>query len=434
MKFPLPTGTFPDVLVTVKDRMAFTALVQDALQEALLLRQEFHGKHKGMVDRQIWKRLKQHKDVSVYKQVAGDSASCASETTGSIGGSRLPAMLMVGSMPGLLDDVMYGISANSANAMRIKATYVNDQYVDCLVLAELTKPSLEDPFRSLLLKWIAKDSSGLAKPFVRPRDVVYLEFTGVMTTGAGERIGYQVHRSVEVAGVRELTELGIVRAHSANCALFRQATKSTVEVFVTSSVDPLGKLSSSYAESVLATTLLSVCDLTYCADMRKLTWLIKTSAQVAPMGDDKDKDERCTECKKSMSSFSLNSKKNCRSCSQRVCSSCCETKRLSFISCRSGNVVYHNVTFCKSCVLMAAQTSASGVAMYENVNHDKHFVNTDMLDSQEIVPDANIDYPSTNLGDFVDHMSGITVLNNDMLERRESDTTSGGSSRRNPNV
>lgn len=433
MKFPLPTGTFPDVLVTAKDRIVFTAQVQDALQEGLLLRQEFLEKHKAVVDRQVWKKLKQHKDVSVYKQATGDGVSCASETTGSIGGSRLPTMLMVGSMPGLLDDVMYGISANSANAMRIKATYVNDQYVDCLVLAELTKPSLEDPFRSLQLKWIAKDSSGLAKPFVRPRDVVYLEHTGVMTTAAGERVGYQIHKSVEVTGVRELADLGIVRAHSANCALFRQSKKNTIEVFVTSSVDPLGKLSSSYAESILATTLLSVCDLTYCADMRKLTWLIKTSAQVAPMGDIKDLDERCTECKKSMS-FSLNSKKSCRSCSGRVCSNCSETKRLSFISCRSGNVVYHNVTFCKSCVLMAGQTSASGVAMYENVNHDKHFVNTDMLDSQEITPDASTDYPSTNIGDIVDHMSGIIILNNDMQERSESDTTSGASSRRNTAV
>lgn len=375
MRFPLPPDIFPRVSLDTDERQELAELATLIVQDALQQRQELYESSHGRVDRRQWKKLKHHADVTVYKQRQGGCESSHFRTRSS--SSEPPALMTVGSIVAQLDDIMYGVSSTSFDAMRIKSSYVGDQIVDCSVLATILGPSRDDPFRSQQLKWAVKAPSAFVRHFVRARDYVYLESTGTIVAATGERIGYQLLHSVQVPGIRELRDLDIVRGQMSHCSLYRQQDEHTVEVFATSTVNPLGKLKPWHAASAFAMSLASVSRLVHCAEMKKLTWLLKTSSHALPLCEEQT--QGCVVCKKVVD-HSLHGRKSCQSCLESVCAHCRESKRLSFISCRSDKVVQHDLVLCKLCIMTATETDADAIARYENSHYDKHFADTNILD------------------------------------------------------
>lgn len=71
----------------------------------------------------------------------------------SIPNSKLPAVLMVGPLPGSLDENMFGIVNATIEAMRIKSSYLKD-FSAAAVLASIVEPTVDDPFRSVVVKWM----------------------------------------------------------------------------------------------------------------------------------------------------------------------------------------------------------------------------------------------------------------------------------------
>lgn len=109
--------------------------------------------------------------------------------------------------------------------------------MDCNVLATITQPSKTDPLRSLTIKSHVKGRSLATDPLVRFRDFVYLESTSIVVTVSGQRIGYQIQHSVDMPGIREFSELNIVRANLSTCVLYPERRAGDVELFVESFVD-----------------------------------------------------------------------------------------------------------------------------------------------------------------------------------------------------
>lgn len=365
MRLPLPPQLFPSVLLNAEDRRALFKLEDLVVDDAWLLRQELLEDRYGVVNKRQWKKIKQRKGVKVYKERTLSGVSCCDAEA-----AELQTLMTVGTVTGELNDVMYGIAGNSQDSMRIKSSYIQDQIVDGAVLATLIAPSVAAPFRSLRLKWAVQGPGKLMRPFVRLRDYVYLESTGILTTPAGEKIGYHLNHSVKLPGIRELEELDIVRAQSSQCFFYCQRDADAVDVFGTSLVHSLGKLKPVCGAQTIAQSLASVARLDHCAQMKKLTWMLKTTVRETSLY--REDADNCGVCHRS-TKYSLFRKKSCRSCLRRVCGQCRNSISLSSISSRSGRVVQHSMMICMHCLVKAHNQNALVLAAYETKEKPDEF-------------------------------------------------------------
>uniref|UniRef100_K3WI51 FYVE-type domain-containing protein n=1 Tax=Globisporangium ultimum (strain ATCC 200006 / CBS 805.95 / DAOM BR144) TaxID=431595 RepID=K3WI51_GLOUD len=382
MKFPLPANTFPTLELPAADIAKIEALSSLLVEKTLGQYQEHQDARGGVVDLQRWKKVKQRQDIKVYKERVstpsrigdGDYDEAAApyrQTDGVHYGDTVPVLMGVGTLIGSLDDVMYGVLNPTTESMRIKSVYTEDGFLDGTVLATLIAPSVVDPLRSLTLRWLLKRNPLIMTAVVRLRDVVYFESTGIALTKTGERIGYQLLHSVELPGVRELVdEYQIVRANVSFCYLYRQKTPEVVDVFMRGMLNPLGDVHPAVCVIATAEALVAVERNVYCAQMKKLMWQLRRAKQPVQPVIVADATQ-CRICEQQLSSSSFTLKKGarkrcCAVCLEQICSNCCETHRLNFMSSQRHNAVAQNkLSFCVRWVQQAIATSAFEVAVDE---------------------------------------------------------------------
>uniref|UniRef100_K3W6C4 FYVE-type domain-containing protein n=1 Tax=Globisporangium ultimum (strain ATCC 200006 / CBS 805.95 / DAOM BR144) TaxID=431595 RepID=K3W6C4_GLOUD len=367
-KFPLPASTFLTLELPQKDIGEIEALSSLLVEKTLGQYHEHEVVRRGVVNTTRWKRVKQREDITVYKERAngGAEGSFDRNTVTPSYGSAIPVLMGIGTIAGDLHDVMYGVLNATTEAMRIKSSYAEEGFLDGAVLATLIKPSIEDPLRSLTLRWCVKRNPIFMKPVVRMRDVVYIESTGIAYIKSGERIGYQLLHSVELPGVHELTEYQIVRANVSFCYVYRQKTPETVDVFMRGILNPLGDVPPSVSVMSAAEALVSVSTNVHCAEMKKLMWLVRTAKSIRPVMAIAA--SQCGICSQPFgSALSLkSSKKCCAVCLDEICSKCRVSKKLSFISSLTYNEVSQTkFSFCTRCVKRAFATSAIEIAADE---------------------------------------------------------------------
>ncbi|KAH7491444.1 uncharacterized protein KRP23_367 [Phytophthora ramorum] len=73
----------------------------------------------GFADSRRWKELRRKDGVRIYRERARHN-----------GVPTTPSLLLLGTVEGTLDDVMYGGVATSDEAIRIKSTYIQDGVID----------------------------------------------------------------------------------------------------------------------------------------------------------------------------------------------------------------------------------------------------------------------------------------------------------------
>ncbi|KAL7685326.1 putative Zinc finger, FYVE/PHD-type [Plasmopara halstedii] len=283
------------------------------------------------------------------------------ESVGSMSFSRnLHGVLTVGTINGLLGNQMYGVHQNSTELMRITSAYMNDMNADGRILSEICPPTPEDPVHGLHIKWsVSCFAPTLLHHIVRPRDFVYLDGTGIVKDEiTGEKIGYCVVHSLEIPGIRELVEYQIVRATISICALFRQKSNGVVEVYLKGFVDSKGDIRTKVAISATAEALMSYRNGTYCGQMKKLNWLLKTKNMV--MLDQFS--GMCFVCQKTVKMSSHDNL--CQVCMNQVCSSCSEAHNLVFLS-STRQIRRRNVSFCARCIRVAKLADGLEIAAEE---------------------------------------------------------------------
>ncbi|CAI5739131.1 unnamed protein product [Hyaloperonospora brassicae] len=206
-------------------------------------------------------------------------------------GVELPILQLVGSVPGSLDDAMYGALGTSADAMRVQSAFERDNVTDNAVLATILTPTTSDPFRSLSIKWM--ENAGptidhhryhpLHYPVTLPgagtrEDLVFLEATGTTTLASGERVGYQLRHSVHFPQTH--SRPNVRRGNLSTCTLFRDGNaiipdahegppRGSVEVFARACLSG-GNAAVRSATAAMAATGVSVL----CGRMKKLAWIL----------------------------------------------------------------------------------------------------------------------------------------------------------------
>ncbi|GAB9466501.1 hypothetical protein Gpo141_00003873 [Globisporangium polare] len=342
------------------------------------------------VDEKVWKPVKQREDVRVFTQrkqqptsngtVATLKRALASfSNSGAVQPAELPVMLIIGTVAGTLDDLMYGVMSPTVETTRVKSTYVADHVADVAILATLAKSTQEDPFQSLVVKWVQNDQGRALRPAVSNRDFVYMERTGLAYTSAGERVGFHLLHSVHFPQTHEVQPF--VRGNVSVCSIYRQKPSSGghVQVYLRGILDARGSIIRPIVINAAADMFISVWKTIECSHLKKTLWrLARRKRQASIDGRDKKRPSSfsedlgsCVTCKRtpSMAGGVLTSaqRRKCALCAKYVCSSCKIKKTFSQVVSPTAKLWQRELAFCTACYSDACRSDAFGIAQQELV-------------------------------------------------------------------
>ncbi|KAE8992766.1 hypothetical protein PR003_g19406 [Phytophthora rubi] len=243
--------------VSQEDRLQLQDLANGIIMSNLANYNTFVATNKRKVDSRRWKQIKERHQLTGYAERPESAYSAGSEPSG----SGLPMILCVGSIEGKLEDHMYGVMSEDLETMRIKASYVDD-VSGAAVLDAVVLPTLEDPFQSLLVKWMELDIPFASTSLVKNRDYVYLEGTGFVTAENGERLGYHLLHSVNFPQTHELPNR--IRGNVSIMGYWRQAGPNVMEMYATGIFDPCGDMIRMLVVPGMATAFLSSVKYAFC--------------------------------------------------------------------------------------------------------------------------------------------------------------------------
>ncbi|GAB9477164.1 hypothetical protein Gpo141_00014225 [Globisporangium polare] len=291
--FPLARDAFP-VMKFPADQSAAFADCRDRLVHATTqARREFRDKYHMRLDECVWKVLKR---TTTRRRTVSSTSSSSASTNSSFtvyvprrkaqvpkphsSPSCSPILIGAGSIAGSsLEDVMLGLTSATTSVMRFAAAYMHKDVLDVRVLSTLQAPTEAEPFEYLGFKWMAKGPSfAPMKSFIRSRDFVYLESSGVRVDEHGNAVGHLMMHSVELPGCRSLKkQLGIVRGALSFCFLFSESleTPGSVDVFFKGFVDPRGGVTERIALSAAAESIMACQNAPLCARMKKYSWMVR---------------------------------------------------------------------------------------------------------------------------------------------------------------
>ncbi|GMF40408.1 unnamed protein product [Phytophthora lilii] len=183
-------------------------------------------------------------DLGRWKKFVSSGASTTFiERKNSNPNSKLPELLMVGPLPGTLDENMFGLASPTLESMRIKSSHLID-FSAAAVLATIVEPTVDDPFRSVVVKWMEIDIPGASVGIIRNRDYVYVESVGILHLKNGERVGYYLMHWVNFPQTHELSNR--VRGSMSLSAIFRQEGTDRTDCRGKGIMDPRGDLTRSW--------------------------------------------------------------------------------------------------------------------------------------------------------------------------------------------
>ena len=343
---------FPDLVLTPGDRAQLIDIANDLVLEQFAEYQEHLTRHK-FVDPTQWKKYQKDGSTTMYL----DRRKRAEAED-----SPLPALLMVGPLPGTLDENMFGLVSPTLEAMRIKSSYLRD-FNAAAVLATIVEPTEMDPFRSLVVKWMEIDIPGASIGFVRNRDYIYLESTGIMRLDNNERVGYHLLHSVSFPQTHELPNR--VRGKMSFCGMFYQEGPDKTDCRGTGVLDPGGDMIRTLGVMGMAQATMAGLKYSYCGQMKKLAWLLEQKHNEARDHGLPAIKPECVTCKKRVHRRTFGefgrSRHRCKLCFGTLCTSCRIAKKLSFIA-PDLEMMQRKVEFCARCLIDATHMDTEEAA------------------------------------------------------------------------
>ncbi|CAI5707462.1 unnamed protein product [Peronospora farinosa] len=309
MQLPLPA----DFFVPVRLSAAEVHDLQGVQAHLLSVYLTSYDTHSNDAQSSNWKLVGQRAHVKIYSQRPTTKkkrkklfGSKPEDVTDQLRGYRcanerdLPALRLIGSVDGTLEDVLYGAMWRSGRERAARAHFTADGVADGAVLCTVDTPSSTDPFRSLSVKWALKRAphGGLV---VKDRDFCYLAAAGVVRSPrTGVKLSYRLRHSITFPSCPPFQNHSVVRGQIFLCSFFRQLRNGRVEVFhegtynVGGGTGTIGLgLPMSIAEKSLVETLFSFESVRACALAKKLARTVKENKAVQ---ESLDGERRCGMC------------------------------------------------------------------------------------------------------------------------------------------
>ncbi|KAL4157343.1 hypothetical protein PRNP1_006366 [Phytophthora ramorum] len=377
MRLPLPADFFAPVRLS-------PAEARDLQQVEARLLAAYLGSYDTDAPDAAWKLVGQRAGVKIFSQRPTKKKTRRRRPRADE--RELPALRLVGSVDGTLEDVLYGSMWRSGRERAARAHFTGDGVADGAVLCSVETPSSAEPFRSLSVKWALKRAphGGLV---VKDRDFCYLAASGVVhSPRTGAKLGYRLRHSITFPSCPAFQNHSVVRGQIFLCSFFRQLRNGRVEVFHEGTYDVGGGhgtiglgLPKSIAEKSIVETLLSLEDVRACALAKKLARAVEnTEAERAvaslsstSVQESLDGERRCGMCLRRLGSAL---KRRCAACCHWTCSQCSvrqETVPSARDTWTKGPVSAR--CFCKACVAKVLREDATQYAV-RDANGDDYEV------------------------------------------------------------
>lgn len=381
----ITASALPPLKITDADKMALRTLSAQLQRELLIQYEAFLFNQKRQVNTSQWKRVKSEGELDAFRERhVGDQRKDTGPQSAMAARSPLPRVLVAGTVPGNLDDMVYGVTFQDTAALR--ACYASDNHImeDLAVLHTMDTATEEDPYRFFGIIWLLR-TYPLPAALVNHRDCLLLIHTHMATLANGERVSISINHSIQHRDLPELHQFSTKRIESSLVQVLRQVDRERVEVFMVHYLDIKGNLPVTL--HVLESIKYSFTTLQLAQDagfLKKLRWLLyhnekrRVLSSVSSSGSTGSAEEStrepkptCELCDKPTRRLFGSRSSNCRSCSRRVCSHCVSSYDIAVES-LNRKPVTESIDFCIRCVLDAKALSAATIAWHEVENHRAH--------------------------------------------------------------
>ncbi|KAF1789090.1 hypothetical protein GQ600_10167 [Phytophthora cactorum] len=362
MKGKWSKNVFPPLTLSTEQESQFRHLARGLVRETLAHFNTFDRLTKDQRDltkHKRWKTVKTRDNLTVFKErdppkiITGTSFDTPEHQRLAEDEWQMPKLLVgIGSIVGSLDDVI--------------------SLVDGAVLAQIDEPTPEEPYRFLGVKWFVKGPPATLRGFVQPRDLVFVESTGILTRSNGDCIGYQLLHSVDLDGYGALPGRSLTRGRISSCTIFRETQDGKrVDVYVRGYVEQHGKLLDSMALKAASTGFLSSWNAVECGHVKKLMWFVKNPHLVAwrekPLlvpGDLTLGPRYAHTAAPASMVLKVSSVGLCSLCQVPMCSKCRVTKKLAYATCEL-KLERRESIICRSCVAKVRLQPVRRIAQQE---------------------------------------------------------------------
>ncbi|KAG7394899.1 hypothetical protein PHYBOEH_004491 [Phytophthora boehmeriae] len=282
--------------------------------------------------------------------------------------SCVPLVISTGVIPGTIEDAGLGFFADTEARSRMRHASNKDIVADDVrVLARIHGPTQDDPFRFLGVKWCGHTNPGAVGRFIKARDYVNIESTGMALDADGNRFYYMLIHTIDLDKVPDYRKFGYVRMTFSSCHIMRPTcTEGQIELFSRGFMDTGGKVAERLCTYMYCDGLMGMPLTIEEAYTMKLIWLLRTQHSCGTSSICPDSSDTCQVCDHKLTSGLaklLESSLTCYLCRQTMCRKCTLKKTLPLDIDNSGQVVEKTMDFCVSCYLEAKNTSAWEVAM-----------------------------------------------------------------------
>ncbi|KAF1323165.1 hypothetical protein FI667_g10619, partial [Globisporangium splendens] len=270
-----------------------------------------------------------------------------------------PLVVVSGVVPGTLEDVMYGNMSDSDATWRLRSHYLKDAHHDCKMLATIRRPSAQDPFRFLALRWSLKKFPA----FMKMRDVVYAESSGVVRDPVTNEItaGYNIMHSIELPGKTPnlAPDFDILRFSMSLCFVARAHDAHSTEIYCQAVCLPGPNALESVSTLIYAENLLNSANVVSCAVAKKLVWLSQERERFQYTKRTLATATHCQGCLRGLKLVGGLSRTAsvCQCCRRIVCGKCHSEKKV-VVDPQTHGVVDRALVFCLQCVAEATEMSA----------------------------------------------------------------------------
>ncbi|CAH0478541.1 unnamed protein product [Peronospora belbahrii] len=404
-KFNVHDVALPDIKLTPERQAALIAEVEAVVQSTLELRSAFAAGGRQL-DTSAWKLVHTKDDVRAYRSRralhGADLSEMGTETSDALSSSsssssrstihklpvsassvssqecdrlrvkktvRPPAVVLSGTVDGTAEDAALGILADSEQHCLMRQSYLGTDLEDSRLLFVLVRPTPENPFSFIGVKW-GRQTYGR---FSQPRDFVFLESIGITKNSRGEVVSYGVRQSTDLSDVLTLpSSHEVLRGHMSACQTFTNSSipvagsrHHSVEMFTRAFLQLDGDLPVNVAASAFAEKLMTLVNTMECATAYKLTWMMKQSSRQARSGTGvHGSSSHCSNCTRSLNKLAnllLQRGGTCQVCRRSFCGKCSVYKKISIAI--GSEVIQKSMLFCLECLLEAKQISAREVAI-----------------------------------------------------------------------
>ncbi|OWY96340.1 hypothetical protein PHMEG_00033415 [Phytophthora megakarya] len=282
---------------------------------------------------------------------------------------HVPMVFCTGVVPGSVEDGALGFLADTEERSRMRNFSVKEVVVDDVrILARIQGPTQDDPFRFLGVKWCCHSNSGPAGRFIKPRDYLILESTGMAFDSEGTRFSYVLSHSIVLDEVPDFRKFGNVRMTFSACHIMRPHSTGAIEIFCRGYMDTGGSFSERLCTYMFCDGLMTVPQTVEDAYTKKLMWLFqaKKRADKSHVLASLQISSSCPCCREKLhTGFAklLDGNSMCLMCRKTMCRKCTVKKTLPMAVAGPKLLTRKTMEFCLSCYLEAKTLSAWHVAI-----------------------------------------------------------------------